>query len=102
MKSRIRSSRLAYVLVCGLLVFASLLLGACKNTGAGKRHKLAFVTNNASDFWTIARKGTEKAAGPHPHTGVELLKGKDGEAARPHSAGDSPMRQRSDMAAIWA
>jgi len=30
--------------------------------GASKKAlKLAFVTNNASDFWTIARKGTEKA-----------------------------------------
>ena len=29
---------------------------------AEAKHKLAFVTNNASDFWTIARKGTEKAA----------------------------------------
>ena len=27
----------------------------------GKNVKLAFVTNNASDFWTIARKGVEKA-----------------------------------------
>jgi ribose transport system substrate-binding protein len=30
----------------------------------GTKHKLAFVTNNASEFWTIARKGTEKAANP--------------------------------------
>jgi ribose transport system substrate-binding protein len=30
---------------------------------ANKELRLAFVTNNASDFWTIARKGTEKAAG---------------------------------------
>jgi len=28
---------------------------------AGKNFKLAFVTNNASDYWTIARKGVEKA-----------------------------------------
>lgn len=27
----------------------------------GKALKLAFVTNNASDFWTIAQKGVEKA-----------------------------------------
>jgi ribose transport system substrate-binding protein len=27
----------------------------------GKQLKIAFVTNNPSDFWTIARKGTEKA-----------------------------------------
>ncbi len=29
--------------------------------GGGCGNKLAFVTNNASDFWTIARKGVEKA-----------------------------------------
>ncbi len=28
---------------------------------AGKHLKLAFVTNNASDYWTIVRKGVEKA-----------------------------------------
>ena len=28
---------------------------------ASRQHKVAFVTNNASDFWTIARKGVEKA-----------------------------------------
>ena len=47
------------------------LLGGCSSpsTGesqggtAGKTVKLAFVTNNASDFWTIARKGVEKADG---------------------------------------
>ncbi len=27
----------------------------------GKQYKLAFVTNNPSDFWTYARRGTEKA-----------------------------------------
>jgi ribose transport system substrate-binding protein len=30
-------------------------------TAPGKEIKLAFVTNNASDYWTIARKGVEKA-----------------------------------------
>jgi ribose transport system substrate-binding protein len=29
--------------------------------GGGGAKRLAFVTNNASDFWTIARKGVEKA-----------------------------------------
>ncbi len=29
----------------------------------GKKFKLAFVTNNSSDYWTIARKGVEKAEG---------------------------------------
>ncbi len=53
------------------LLLCAFLFGSCKpaantgnaNTGpaAGKDLKLAFVTNNASDYWTIARKGVEKA-----------------------------------------
>src|SRR5437899_6369093 len=54
------SSQFAFRLACGLILLASLGLSSCKQTGAGKRHKLAFVTNNASDFWTIARKGTDR------------------------------------------
>src|SRR4030095_12799697 len=30
-------------------------------SSSGKSFNLAFVTNNASDYWTIARKGVEKA-----------------------------------------
>jgi ribose transport system substrate-binding protein len=47
-----------------LFVLLPLLLISC-NSGAGdsasKELKLAFVTNNTADFWTIARKGVEKA-----------------------------------------
>jgi len=47
------------------LVGLSLLAAACSREAqapAGeKRLKLAFVTNNASNFWTIARRGTEEA-----------------------------------------
>jgi ribose transport system substrate-binding protein len=44
------------------------------NTGntAGKNLKLAFVTNNASDYWTIARKGVEKADGEIADVTVEF------------------------------
>ena len=41
---------------------------ACRQDKSTKR--LAFVTNNASDFWTIARKGTEKAAAELPDVTV--------------------------------
>ncbi|HLM24421.1 MAG TPA: hypothetical protein VK274_05150, partial [Pyrinomonadaceae bacterium] len=61
------SIRLISAFVCTLLV--AFLLTSCQpatsgtntagGTTAGTKHKLAFVTNNASDFWTIARKGTE-------------------------------------------
>lgn len=51
-------SRLAVMVFC---VTVGLLALAC-NGGKSSKVKLAFVTNNASDFWTIARKGVEKAA----------------------------------------
>lgn len=38
---------------------------------SGKKLRLAFVTNNASDYWTIARKGTEKAAKELPNVTVD-------------------------------
>jgi ribose transport system substrate-binding protein len=65
-----------------LLVLAVALLGAaCSKTGAGKRHKVAFVTNNASDYWTIARKGTEKAQAEIPNVDVDFRIDSDGTAA---------------------
>ena len=75
-----------------VLSVITLLLAGCQNgihsgaggvpggTGGGK-HKLAFVTNNASDFWTIARKGTEKAAADIPGIEVEFRIPSDGTAA---------------------
>ncbi len=51
-------------------------------SGAGaKNFKLAFVTNNASDFWTIARKGVEKADGELANVTVEFKIPADGTAA---------------------
>jgi ribose transport system substrate-binding protein len=42
-----------------LALFGALLPLSCKS--ASNETRLAFVTNNASDFWTIARQGVEKA-----------------------------------------
>jgi len=68
--------------VCALL--CTMILAGCQpgpaptnsasnaNGGAGTTHNLAFVTNNASDFWIIARKGTEKAAKEIPGITVEF------------------------------
>ena len=81
------SIRLFSIFVCTLLL--SLLITGCQpapsggnaSSGAGTKHKLAFVTNNASDFWTIARKGTEKAAKDIPNIEVEFRIPADGTAA---------------------
>ncbi|MEP6902767.1 MAG: sugar-binding protein [Actinomycetota bacterium] len=48
---------------------------------SGKSFKLAFVTNNASDYWTIARKGVEKADGELDNVTVEFKLPGEGTAA---------------------
>jgi ribose transport system substrate-binding protein len=58
---------------------AVLVLAGCSRKGTST-HTLAFVTNNASDFWTIARKGTEKADAERADITVEFRLG-DGTAA---------------------
>ena len=78
--------------LAGFALTACLILVGCNKgtTGGGtagvggdggKRHKVAFVTNNASDYWTIARKGTEKAAAELPNVNVEFKIDSDGTAA---------------------
>ncbi|HEY0868123.1 MAG TPA: sugar-binding protein [Fimbriimonas sp.] len=81
--------------VClGVLVGALALFG-CGDKGSGgsaasgegtkaasdKPVRVAFVTNNASDFWTIARKGTEKAEEELPGVDVEFKIPAEGTAA---------------------
>lgn len=61
-------------------VLVGLLLLACSR-GGSKNFKLAFVTNNASDFWTIARKGVEKADSELADVDVEFKIPADGTAA---------------------
>ena len=50
---------------------AVLVVVGCSRKGSSS-HTLAFVTNNASDFWTIARKGTEKADAERADITVEF------------------------------
>ena len=53
--------------------------GGAGSAGGAKR--LAFVTNNASDFWTIARKGVEKADAELAEATAEFKIPSDGTAA---------------------
>ena len=68
------------ILASLLSMLAGLLIVACSGTGE-KKTKLAFVTNNASDYWTIARKGVEKADSELPNVDVEFRMPADGTAA---------------------
>lgn len=75
-----------FVALISALITAVTLLAGCARTGdgeqtGGKQLRLAFVTNNAADFWTIARRGTEKADAELPNVEVEFKIPSDGTAA---------------------
>ncbi|MBV9490857.1 MAG: sugar-binding protein [Verrucomicrobia bacterium] len=55
--------------------------GAYENAHAAGKKKLAFVTNNASDFWTIARAGTTQASKDLGDVNVQFRIPEDGTAA---------------------
>jgi ribose transport system substrate-binding protein len=86
------------------LLFAVTLFGlACNKTqtgGAGKKHRVAFVTNNASDYWTIARKGTEKAQAETPNVTVDFRIDSDGTAAEQQHIVDDLLAQGIEGIAI--
>lgn len=65
-----------------------------------KSLKLAFVTNNASDFWTIARAGCNKAAEELPNVKVEFKIPSDGSAATQRRILDDLLAKGIDGIAI--
>ena len=65
-----------------LMACSCLLTVSCSQSGGtSNKFKLAFVTNNASDFWTIARKGCEQADAELSNVEVEFRIPSDGTAA---------------------
>jgi ribose transport system substrate-binding protein len=56
-------------ILISLLILAN---ASCNKTGEAKKTRIAFITNNTSDFWTIARKGTEKAQAELPNVEIEF------------------------------
>jgi ribose transport system substrate-binding protein len=68
--------------------------------GAGGSKRLAFVTNNASDFWTIARKGVEKADAELADVTAEFKIPSDGTAAEQKRIMDDLLAKGIDGIAI--
>ncbi len=68
--------------------------------GSGGTKRFAFVTNNASDFWTIARKGTEKADAELGEATVEFKIPADGTAAEQKRLVDDLLAKGVDGIAI--
>src|SRR2546421_11236108 len=80
---KIQQNRFLITMIC--LAFG-LSLGGCGHKdgsggGSGKRLKLAFVVNNASSFWTIARAGTADAAKQLGNVDVDFRIPSSGQAA---------------------
>jgi len=83
-------------LVCLTLVLS---LAACSKSGE-KKLKLAFITNNASDFWTIARKGVEQAGRELPNVDAEFKIPGEGTAAEQKRIIDDLLAKGIDGMAI--
>jgi len=81
-------------LVCAAIAIIS---GCGRDRPSAK--KLAFVTNNAADFWTIARKGTEQADAELAGATVEFRLG-DGTAAEQKRIVDDLLAKGVDGIAI--
>ncbi|HEX8236578.1 MAG TPA: sugar-binding protein [Abditibacteriaceae bacterium] len=73
---------------------------AAPTTGSGKTLQLAFVTNNASDFWTVARKGVEKADAELDNVQVEFKIPGEGTAAEQTRLVDDLLAKGIDGMAI--
>ena len=86
------------------LLMSALTLGGCAGQGeqgtGEKRLRLAFVTNNPSDYWTIARRGTEKADLELANVEVEFKMPPDGTAAEQRRIVDDLLAKGIDGIAI--
>jgi ribose transport system substrate-binding protein len=69
-------------------------------SGGGKTLKLAFVTNNSADFWTIARRGVEKADAELADVEAEFRLTADGTAAEQQRVVDDLLTKGVDAIAI--
>src|SRR5437667_7275294 len=84
-----------------ILFLCVALLSACSsNKPAAKELKLAFVTNNSADFWTIARKGVEKADSELTDVSAQFKICSDGTAAEQKRIIDDLLTQGFDGIAI--
>lgn len=74
---------IASFIVCLMIVGTSCTTnsGPTNTANTSGNLRLAFLTNNTSDFWTIARKGTEKADAEFDDVTVEFRLPADGTAA---------------------
>ena len=83
-----------------ILCAALAMMAGRAQAQAKKKLKLAFVTNNAADFWTIARAGCDKAAEELPNVQLEFKIPGDGSAATQRRIVDDLLAKGVDGIAI--
>jgi ribose transport system substrate-binding protein len=87
-----------------ILACASVVAGCGSRDGADERAarplKVAFVTNNSADFWTIARRGVEKADQELADVEAEFRLTSDGTAAEQQRVVDDLLTKGVDAIAI--
>jgi ribose transport system substrate-binding protein len=96
------SNRWFLAAVC---LFSIVLLSSCstpkdEGVGTAKKFKVAFITNNASDFWTIARRGCEKADAELDNVVVDFKIPGEGSAAEQKRIIDDLLAKGIDGMAI--
>ena len=91
-----RTIRWIIIILCAALA----MMGGRAQAQAKKKLKLAFVTNNAADFWTIARAGCNKAAEELPNVQLEFKIPGDGSAATQRRIVDDLLAKGVDGIAI--
>jgi len=86
-------------LVVSTGITAALMLAGCNHSGQ-KSYRIAFVTNNAADFWTIARRGCEQATNDLHDVQLEFRIPSDGTAAEQRRIIDDLLAKGVDGLAI--
>jgi ribose transport system substrate-binding protein len=87
------------------VVAAAMAASACQSRGGGteggtKTLRIAFVTNNSADFWTIARRGVEQADQELADVEAEFRLTPDGTAAEQQRIVDDLLTRGVDAIAI--
>jgi ribose transport system substrate-binding protein len=88
-----------WILACACVVAGCGSRGGSEES-AGRPLKVAFVTNNSADFWTIARRGVEKADEELADVEAEFRLTSDGTAAEQQRIVDDLLTKGIDAIAI--
>jgi ribose transport system substrate-binding protein len=92
--------KLLMCLAAGVLLIACAQQPGGQQGSGSNRLRLAFVTNNASDYWTIARRGTEKAVQELGNVDLEFRMPGEGSAAEQKRIVDDLLAKGIDGMAI--